>query len=236
MPDWLPAWFSRRRPASPLARRLSTYAPYDAPFAGHGRQLSEAQARANLAYFQQALPHRLHGVALLLREQAGIEVDAALAAPTAQGPALADALHHWAAEHWPGLRGADALQAAGWRLPRRGSEGESEGIVFSMLLDVAILLGELVRRGNPDWRWALDLDPDNLADGMASARRVVLLAEPVGPQPCPAVLDVEDIVVHRFRNVGRPGHGWVNPFRRLVDEGLRGDAMAFWAQQERARA
>jgi hypothetical protein len=232
MPDWLHAWFSKRRPASPLARRLATYASYDAPHVGQGRQLSEAQARANLAYFEQALPHRLHGVALLLREQAGIEVDAALAAPAAQGPALADALHHWAAEHWPALHGSSTFSAPAWRHSRR----EGEGIVFAMLLDVAILLGELVRRGNPQWRWALDLDPDNLADGMPSARRVVLLAEPLGRMPCPFVLDVEDIVVQRFLHVGKPGHGWINPFRRLVEEGLRGDAMAFWKQQASARA
>jgi hypothetical protein len=231
MPDWLNAWFGKRRPASELARRLDGYPPYAAPHTGHGRRLGEAQARANLAYFEQVLPHRLHTLAGLLREQAGIEVDAALAAPGSLAPALTDALHRWAREHWPALLAGRPPALDRWLLsPRSGDD-----IVFSMLMDVAILLGELVRRGNPDWHWGLDLDPANLADDMASARRVVQLADPVGEMPRPFVLDVEDAVVHRFLHPDDPGQRLLNPFRRLVEEGLRGDAMAFWKQQSPAR-
>jgi hypothetical protein len=228
MPDWLPAWFGKRHTASPLARRLRDYPPYDAPHVGHGRQLSETQARANLAYFEQALPQRLHTVAALLRDEAGIEVDAALAAPDPQGLALADALHRWAGDAWPALLASRSGALEGWLQSRRAGDD----IVFSMLLDVAILLGELVRRGNPDWHWGLDLNAENLADDMASARRVVLLAEPVGEMPHPFVLDVEDVVVHRFLHPGDPSQRLLNPFRRLVQEGLRGDAMAFWRGTE----
>lgn len=227
MPDWLHAWFGKRGPASDLARRLRDYPPYDAPHAGRGRQLSDPQARANLAHFEQVLPLRLRAIAGLLREHARIEVDAALAAPAAQGPALTDALHRWAAEHWPALQAGQPATLERWLQSRR----DGSDIVFSMLLDVAILLGELVRRGNPDWHWGLDLDGESLADGMVSARRVVLLADPVGQMPRPFVLDTEDIVVHRFLHPDDPSQRLLNPFRRLVEEGLRGDAMAFWRQQ-----
>lgn len=224
MPDWFSTWFGKRRPAGSLARRLRSYPPYDAPHVGRGSRLSESQARANLAYFEQVLPQRLHLVATLLREQAGIEVDAALAAPGEQGPALTDSLHRWAGEAWPALAEGRPTTLGPWLDSRRSGED----IVFSMLLDVAILLGELVRRGNADWRWGLDLDPGNLADDMPSARRVVLLADPVGGMPRPFVLDVEDVVVNRFLHPDDPSQRWLNPFRRLLEEGLRGDAMAFW--------
>lgn len=224
MTDWLSTWFGKRRSATPLARRLREYPPYDAPHIGRGTQLSEAQARANLAYFQQALPQRLHIVSALLREEAGIEVDAALAAPGQQAGALADALHRWAGAAWPPLAQGRPTMLDAWL----GSRRDGEDIVFSMLLDVAILLGELVRRGNPDWRWDLDLDPDNFADEMPSARRVVLLADPVGEMPRPFVLDAEDIVVHRFLHPDDPSQRWLNPFRRMVEQGLQGDAMARW--------
>lgn len=227
MPDWLSAWFSKKRhAATPLARRLRDYPPYDAPYVGHGHELSEAHALANLAYFKQVLPQRLNTIAGLLREQAGIEVDAALAAPGQQAPALAEALHRWAGEQWPALQEGRPAELQAWLHSRRAGDD----IVFSMLLDVAILLGELVRRGNAAWRWSVDFDPSNLADDMASARRVVLRADPVGEMPHAFVLDVEDVVVHRFLHPEDPSQRWLNPFRRLVDEGLRGDAMAFWKE------
>jgi hypothetical protein len=224
MSDWLSNWFGKRRSASPLARRLREYPPYGAPHVGRGTLLSEAQARANLAYFQQVLSQRLHIVSGLLREEAGIEVDAALAAPKQQAAALADDLHRWAGSAWPPLAQGRPTTLDSWL----GSRRDGEDIVFSMLLDVTILLGELVRRGNADWRWDLDLDPDNLADEMPSARRVVLLADPVGEMPRPFVLDVEDIVVHRFLHPDDPSQRRLNPFRRLVEQGLRGEAMARW--------
>ena len=225
MPDWLNRWIGKRPVESPLGLRLRGYAPYDAPFAGYGVQLTEAQAQTNLAHFERMLPQRLEHLAELLRDQAGIDVAAALAAPREQAAALTDALHRWAAAEWPALH-AELPQRnlRSWLASRR----DGDDIVFSMLLDVAILLGELIRRANPDWRWGLDLDPVNLADDMVSARRVVLLAAPVGEMKSPFVIDVEDVVVHRFLHPGDPAQQRLNPWRRLVDEGIRGDAMAHW--------
>jgi hypothetical protein len=225
MPDWLNRWIGKRPAESPLALRLHEYPPYDAPFAGYGAQLSVEQAQANLAHFERVLPQRLDHLGGLLRELAGVDVAPALAAPREQAGPLADTLHTWAAAQWPALhakRPAAGLQV--WLAsPRSGGD-----IVFSLLLDVAMLLGELVRRANPDWRWALDLDPVNLRDDMVSARRVVLLAEPVGEMRTPFLIDVEDVVVHRFLHPGDPAQRRLNPWRRLVDEGIRGDAMAYW--------
>lgn len=231
MPDWLSAWRSRRRSEAPLAVRLRSYPPHDLPHPGHGARLTEAQARANLAYFEQVLPVRLELLAGLLRDQADIDARAALAAPREQAAPLADALHRWAAAAWPPLQAGRPAALAGWLdSPRRGVD-----IVYALLLDVAMLLGELIRRANPDWRWGLDLDPQNLVDDMPSARRVVLLADPVGPMRRPFLLDVEDAVVHRFLHPDDPGQQLLNPWRRLVEQAIRGDAMAYWRQAGGAR-
>lgn len=220
-------WLTRRREARPgdrLAARLRAYPPYSAPHAGHGMALSPDQAAENLAYFEQVLPQRLQQVSALLLEVAGIDTRPALADPSAHAAALADELQRWALAQWPALPAEGGL--ARWLDSRRSGEH----IVFSMLLDLAILLGESVRRGNPDWHWGLDLDAKNLADDMPSARRIVLLADPVGTHTTPFVLDVEDIVVHRFLHADDPAQRLLNPLRRLVEEGLRGDAMAHWRQ------
>lgn len=225
MPDWLNRWIGKPRAESPLAMHLRGYPAYDAPFVGYGRQLTEVQAQANLAYFERVLPQRLEGLAELLRELAGLDVAAALAAPQEQAAALTEALHLWAAAQWPPLHAEHPERGLrSWLASRRSGDD----IVFSMLLDVAILLGELVRRANPEWRWGLDLDAANLRDDMVSARRVVLLAGPVGALKAPLLIDVEDVVVHRFLHPSDPAQQLLNPWRRLVDEGIRGDAFVHW--------
>lgn len=222
-------WLKRRReprPGATLAARLRDYTPYEAPHAGPGTALSPNQAAENLACFEQVLPQRLQQVSALLHEVAGIDTRAALAEPSAHAAALADELQRWALAQWPALRLAGPGGLTRW-LDSRRSGGE---IVFSMLLDLAMLLGELIARGNPDWHWGLDQDAQNLADGMLSARRIVLLADPVGTHTTPFVLDVEAVVVHRFLHADDPAQRLLNPLRRLVEEGLRGDAMACWRQ------
>ena len=60
-----------------------------------------------------------------------------------------------------------------------------------------------IRRAKPDWRCALNLSASNLKDKMLSARRIVVLAYPVGEMLCPFVEDVEDEVASRYRTIDR---------------------------------
>jgi hypothetical protein len=225
MTDGWASWFGgKRRVGGALAELLRAYPPYLAPHPGAGVALTEAQAQANFAYFEQQRPQRLGQVAALLQAAAGIDCAPALADPARHGPALADAVHRWAGSDWPTLQPAQPGGLQRWL----GSARRDGDIVFSMLLDVAILLGEVVQRGQPAWRWGLDLDPQNLADDMPSARRIVLLADPVGAAASPFVLDVEDVVVHRFLHGQEPSQRLLNPLRRMVEQGLAGEAMAYW--------
>lgn len=212
-------------PASGLAQRLGAYPPFGAPHAGFGAALGLKEARENLAHFQAVLPQRLEALGALLTAE-GIVLGPALAAPREHGPALADALGAWAARTWPALHQPRLAAQQAWLQSTRAGED----IVLSLVLDVAIALGEVIRRGNPDWRWDLDLSRRNLTDEMPSARRVVLLADPVGAMKEPFVNDVEDVVVGRYQHpedtsYRLPG---INPWRRLVEEGIAGSAMAYW--------
>lgn len=228
MPDWLNTLLGRRvaasDPAARLAASLRRYPPFSAPHPGRGSTLSDAQAQANFSHFQSALPQRLHCVTELLRAEAQIDPKAALSDPPQHAPALTDSLQRWASSAWPALPPQPRPSESHWL----NSHRDGEDIVFSLLLDLAILLGEVIRCGNPAWHWGVDLDPQNIADDMPGARRVVLLADPVGTASHAFVLDVEQVVVHRFLHADDAGQRLLNPFRRLVDEALRGDAMAHW--------
>ena len=210
----------------PLALRLRSYPPFERPHPGYGQGLSEAQALANLAHVHAVCAQRLALIGPLLQQEAGVDLPAALAAPAAQAPAVAAALQRWAASAWPALQppAAPPRPLQHWL----HSTGRGDDIVYSLLADLALALGELVRRGNSAWRWGLDLDPQNLADDMPSARRVVLLADAGPALPHPVVLDVEDVVVARFQRPQDPGQRLLNPFAQLLEQGLRGDALRHW--------
>lgn len=79
-------------------------------------------------------------------------------------------------------------------------------IVYSLLGDWSLSLGEAIRTANGHGHWGLSLDPTDLADGMYSSRRVVLLAELKRPTPetREAVLDLEAMVFAACRFPGAP--------------------------------
>jgi hypothetical protein len=216
-----------------LGQRLRSYPPYQTPHSGFGSQLTLQQAEQNLAYFKDVLATRLSLLGTLLIETADIDTTTALDAPAAHAATLTEALDGWARREWPALRTPQLAEYRRWHTTTRAGDD----IVYSLLMDVAMLFGEVICRANPKWRWDLDLDQANLRDRMASARRVVLLADPVGAAAHPFIVDVEGIVVGRFQQptnvdwgVGADGASLraLNPWHRMVAETIRGDAMAAW--------
>lgn len=233
MRDALKRWLGGGRdsapagdPAAGLRERLASYPANGLPHPGWGRRLSLAQAEANREHFLAALPARLQALAALLRAEAGIDIEPALAEPVARGPALADQVATWAQRSWPALLGGRVIPNAEWLASTRSGND----MALSLVADVGLLFGELIRRGNGDWRWDVDTDAGRLKKDMASAHRVVLLAEPVGSHKSRFVLDPEDVVALVFC---RPDSvqaqpGTVHPWRQLVEQGLSGGPMAFW--------
>ncbi len=197
-----------------LARRLADYPPYRAPNAGPPRRWTPAQARENL---DDLLAHRDERLALLggLLREAGIDPAPALAG--GDPLPLIDQLHGWAESGWRTLRPADPQSRTRWlALSREGVD-----IAFSLALDVALLLGELIRRHDPRWTWALDEDPGNRRDGMLSAMRPVLLLPSAVPGMPDSQLDLEHIVVSRYLEPDDVAHE-LNPWRRIVSHALDG--------------
>ncbi|MDO5623338.1 MAG: hypothetical protein Q4G71_01455 [Pseudomonadota bacterium] len=214
-------------PASGLAQALADYSPYGLPHPGSKHKLSVLQAQENLDWLLAHRDERLALISGLVRQRAGIDTAPALAEPMAHGPALADALNAWAMREWPAIAQPEWGATRWVSLPR-----DAAHIALSMAMDMAILFGEVIRRGNPDWRWGLDLSKVNLKDDMGSARRVVLKADPVGRHTEPFLIDLEKQFVTRiwqseYYNYQLPDHPW----RNVVRYGLNGDYINPWREK-----
>lgn len=190
MRQLLQRWLGSSRPQ---AWDLSGYPPFPLPHPGCGKALRLDDAQDNLARFEATLAPRQQALRGWLMAHGGPD---ALALP---GPAYATALKAWARAHWAQLPAFSRLPA---HTPWPDCPRDGAFIVYSLLGDLAASLGEAIRRANPHWRWGLNLDAIDLADGMATSRRVVLLADLAQPTPetREAVLDLEPLLFgpHRF--------------------------------------
>ena len=157
------------------------------------------QAQRNLQYLLDQREQRLAAIGALLQGEA-IDVQPVLAGGDAAP--LLSALQRWALEQWPSIRRPHFSSRDTWLRSTRAGED----IAYSMLMDLAILLGELIVRRRPTIQWGLDLDEVNGRDGMVTFRRPVLLAPRQGLAPEP--LDVEAIVVGRLRNIDSRPRRW----------------------------
>ena len=213
MPAWLDGLLGKRRTESRLAQQLRSYPAYAAPHAGPPSGWTLEQAQHNLRYLLEQREQRLATIGALLQHE-GVDVQPALAGANA-APLLA-ALHRWALEQWPSIRRPQLVSRDAWlRSTRAGDD-----IAYSMLMDVAILLGELIVRRRPTIGWGLDLDEVNGRDGMVSYLRPVLLAPRQGLAPEP--LDLEAIVVGRLRNIDSPAEALVDNWAQVVSDAASG--------------
>jgi len=196
MSGWLRRWLgSSPSDSGRLSLLLADYPPYAVPHPGRARDLSLEQCRENLAYLLDHREQRLSALADLVGAF-GIDARAGLAAPD---PApLLDALEQWARAEWPAIRIESIGDPERWlRSDKAGAD-----IALSMLMDVAIVLGEIVVRRRADFSWQLDVDPANKR--MASYRRVVMM-KPAQPSWPATVLDLERGCIESFDQIGRGG-------------------------------
>jgi hypothetical protein len=230
----MPAWLDRLTRTRPdrggvsLARQLRDYPAYAAPHAGPAATLTPPDAQRNLEYLLAQRDARLLALGNLLAPW-GIDIAAPLAG--ADPRPLLDALHRWAGEQWPALHEPALATRERWL---RSSRGGAE-IVYSMLMDLAILLGELIVRRRATYRWAIDLDEVNGRDAMTSYLRPVLEVPRSGDMPSPVILDVEEIVVSRYLRPNDPGLKLMNLWARLVGEAVAGAHEAPWQADPPAR-
>src|SRR5262249_43342487 len=145
---------TKRNEEPRLARLLKTYPAYEAPFRGPPRGWSLEQAKANLLYLEMHKDVRIEVLRRTLAEY-DIVVPADLGADDPQP--LLDALNGWAARQWPNARPPELTDTDGWLASSRSGPD----IIFSLLMDVAILFGDMVIARRPPYAWSLDLEPES---------------------------------------------------------------------------
>ena len=174
---------------------LHRYPAHAPPHPGHARDLTPEQAQANLEWFLAALPERLQVLDRLLTE---FGVPTRPAADTPEGrQAWVGHLIDWTRRCWPAQPyRPEHLDKDVWlKVARVGDDA-----IFSVTLDLATLMGEVVRAACPAWRWGLDMASANMgSQPMWTARRVVMTTAPLGSKGIRVIGDWEAAVVNRYQ-------------------------------------
>jgi hypothetical protein len=164
-----------------------------------------------------------------LLTQFDLDVSAGL---TADDPRpFLDGLWRWSCAEWPTVHDAAFLPIDVWL----NSSREGPEIIFSMLMDVGILLGELVLARRADYHWALDLDQQNAADDMVSWQRPVVLrpADDVVPV---IFFDFEDTARTSYVRCTSTPYRILNDLGREVLDAISGAHEVAWREQPKGQS
>ena len=213
-----PAAANGASPAETLAETLRDYPPFSPPFPGGGPRFPLARARANLDHLLAERPRRL-GIALPVLARAGPPADAALAGEDPR-PFLA-ALRRWADDAWRVAPQPWREAPRGWRASRR----DGPDILLSLLTDVGLGLGEVVRAHRPDYRWELDDDPDDREMDFWRQPGLILRAPRAGLVPAQLEVDLIGVVVHVAEGAGSPRE---DEMADAVADAVLGQAEEMW--------
>lgn len=198
-----------------LAARLKHYPPYEIPHAGPAKALSEHEANENLDFFLDQKPARLDALDALLHDE---EISLKESLTIGKVLPLVDELHQWADSTWPGAIAAERRDREVWQC----THYRDEDILYTLAHDVAVALGELVRFHQPRFEWAIDRLPDNVADGMPSVNRVVLISPSPSGLLVPTVLDWESMVASVVFDPGLDRVRVVNDWKITVTAAIDG--------------
>ncbi|MGV0583708.1 hypothetical protein ABQE45_08170 [Mycobacteroides chelonae] len=178
-----------------LPQLLVDYPPYETPFPGDPRKLSLDQCEENLRYLLDQRATRLKIAADLLR-QFDIDLDAGLGAHTPDP--LLTSLNAWAHTEWPAAYTPAFSASPKLWLPRHKA---GEHIVLAMLMDIAIVLGQVVINKRKDYDWRLDDAIEN--HEMGTYRRAVVTKARDDPRWTATALDFEAECIYYFDSIGR---------------------------------
>lgn len=213
LPSWLGGSAEPAQPAptddgqAAFRASVQRYPAHVAPHRGYARELTPEQAQANLDWFLASMLDRLQVLDALLAEF-GVPAQPAADTPEAR-QAWIGQLIDWTRRCWPPKPyRPEHLATDEWlRLPRTGEDG-----IFSVMLDLATRMGEVVRAACPSWRWGLDMTAASQRGPMLTSRRVVLTTAPLGPQGIRLIRDWEAEVVARYKRLGSIDYAAPVPF------------------------
>jgi len=184
---------AQQRARAAFHAAVQRYPAHAPPYPGSGREITPEQAQANLDWFRATVPERLNALHGLLAE---------FQVPTQPEEWTMAAIDTWLArviawtqECWPEQPFAPDHRDEKVQLH---AERVGDAAIFSITLDLATKLGEIVIVMEPRWRWGLDMNPANLRDGMYTSRRVILTTAPLGPDGIRACEDLEPLVTGRY--------------------------------------
>ena len=190
---------------------INSYPVYDAPHVGVGRTLSELQARENLDYLLTNKSVRIDALSTVLQT---FNIDLVAGFANESPGELISQLYNWSEEHWATYGSKEHTRQDWLKSSRRGG-----GLIYSVAMDTAIVLGDLLIQYRPSYSWGVDLDSENLT--MASFRRCVVMA-PMLTHDHMAIADVEQAVAERIFDANKPHWRWENQWQRMLDGYLSG--------------
>ena len=177
---------------------LKDYPLYAQPFAAAASKLTDAQGDANFSYFLTNKDSRINALASLLTS---FDIDVHAGMKASSPDKLVTRLYQWSGEYWPQYFSKAIHTDAHWIASRR----QDSDLIYSVITDTAIVIGELIIKHHPTYSWNLDREADNRI--MASYNRIVLTAVWPPEPDNHIVVDVEAEIVKRFLDVNYRADG-----------------------------
>lgn len=190
-----------------VSRKFAPYPVWETPCKGYPPALSVEEAQANLRYLLDNHERRIPVLSAFMREAFAITLS-----PPNSGDDLKtmlDPLYNWAYETWPQISHGRDTSIDDWLR----SDKSGDDIVFSLIADVGLYLGEIICFREPRYVWAIDLSDNE----MASFHRPVLIAPQNGQMLSPVIIDTEDVVCSLYRQPNRPSMKLFNHWVECVD-------------------
>ena len=199
-----------------LLQRLQNYPAIQLPHTGEANGLKPAAVSENFNYWQRVLPERLTMIRSLLTEY-GIHWPQEL--DTCDHGELLTQTRGWARKHWPVLANlVHGDTKARWQEQHKSDDC----IVFTLVSDISLLLGELIIAKRPSFQWSIDMEEQNRVDTIQPVNYPVLLSRWL-PNPKKQVeIYIENTVVLSILESEHDCERFMNNWLEMVDEAISG--------------
>lgn len=222
-----------KRARAAFSSHFATYPPVSEPWraadptpalpgASAGQADPLSGVRANLAWLNANVDHRLAILQRFVGQTLGLDLAAIAREPDRDWREAAEVLHQWMVATVDGMpRGAYSTWAR-WRR----SDRQGEAWIYSLLGDIAIWFGEVIRSRRPEYFWAVDdrrLPGDDQEQASTYGR--VILSGPLprsGDEEWRVRVDLDAIIVHDYLHAGSPNVRLINHWAGVTVDVLEG--------------
>ena len=218
-------WF-KKKPPNWLP---SDYPVYAAPHVGMPWELTDDQAKENFDYLLQNKQFRIEALANLLTKF-DIDLQAGLSAESPDQ--LLIELHNWSGEYWHQLPKSKAMANLSMQRDKDShwfnSDCSGDDLIYSVITDTGIALGEQLIRQMPSAYWSLVLDKEDVADKMLFAQRHLVLIPRNDGLTRHSRSDVILLAMDRYASIDSFDHKYANPWlmsaHGSIEIGIKGSS------------